>query len=281
STGLDARTATIKAMDEVTGPIIAVALVLGAVFVPCAFIGGITGQFFRQFAVTIAVSTFISAINAITMTPSRAVLIFKTEPGAGHGEPGAAAGGHKHKREALPWWSFAAIGGLLAVKFGPRLLAWCSGQPAPAGGGDAAAAVTSDATKWAARAVTAQYFAAGALVGGVFGWDAIRPVNALLGWCFRGFKRYFDTITPGYGWVIGKALWLAAGMLLAYGGLLVLTYIVFQKAPTGFIPQQDMGRLIVNVQLPDSASLQRTQEVAALVEKIARGDKNDPENFPG
>ena len=72
ATGLDVRTATIKAMDEVTGPIVAVALVLCAVFVPCAFIGGITGQFFRQFAVTISVSTVISAINAVTMTPSRA-----------------------------------------------------------------------------------------------------------------------------------------------------------------------------------------------------------------
>src|SRR5205814_2098575 len=75
----DARAATIKAMAEVTGPIVAVALVLCAVFVPCAFISGITGQFFHQFAVTIAVSTVISAINAVTMTPSRAVLIFKAE----------------------------------------------------------------------------------------------------------------------------------------------------------------------------------------------------------
>src|SRR5207249_1826310 len=76
ATGLDARAATIKAMDEVTGPIVAVALVLCAVFVPCSFISGITGHFFHQFAVTIAVSTVISAINAVTMTPSRAVLIF-------------------------------------------------------------------------------------------------------------------------------------------------------------------------------------------------------------
>ncbi len=83
--GHDIRTATIKAMEEVTGPIIAVAVVLCAVFVPCAFIGGITGGFFRQFALTISVSTLISAINAITMTPSRAVLLFKTEAaGAGH-----------------------------------------------------------------------------------------------------------------------------------------------------------------------------------------------------
>src|SRR5205823_152170 len=95
ATGLDARSATIKAMDEVTGPIVAVALVLCAVFVPCAFISGITGLFFHQFAVTIAVSTVISAINAVTMTPSRAVLIFKAEAGRK---------GHHLRREALPWW---------------------------------------------------------------------------------------------------------------------------------------------------------------------------------
>src|SRR5207253_6472231 len=79
ATGLSARDATIKAMDEITGPILAITLVLTAVFIPCCFLGGITGQFFRQFAVTVAVSTIISALNAITIAPSRAVLIFKTE----------------------------------------------------------------------------------------------------------------------------------------------------------------------------------------------------------
>src|SRR5205807_3857958 len=92
ATGLDARTATIKAMEEITGPVLAITLVLSSVFVPCCFLGGISGQFFRQFAVTIAVSTIISAINALTMTPSRAVLIFKTEE---------AETGHIHKKEAL------------------------------------------------------------------------------------------------------------------------------------------------------------------------------------
>src|SRR5471032_1011873 len=82
--GLDTRTATIKAMEEISGPIIAITLVLCAVFVPCAFISGITGRFFRQFAVTIAASTVISAINALTMTPSRALLIFKTQTASGH-----------------------------------------------------------------------------------------------------------------------------------------------------------------------------------------------------
>ncbi len=114
ATGLDARSATIKAMHEITGPIMAITLVLSAVFVPCCFLGGVTGQFFRQFAVTIAVSTIISAINAITMTPSRAAMIFKTEEDAG---------GHKLQKEALPWWLFGILGGVLTIWLGQHFLA--------------------------------------------------------------------------------------------------------------------------------------------------------------
>src|SRR5438128_11565347 len=81
--GLNVRDATIKAMDEITGPIIAITLVLAAVFLPSAFLGGISGQFFRQFALTIAVSMVISAVNAMTMTPARAAAIFGSRrPGA-------------------------------------------------------------------------------------------------------------------------------------------------------------------------------------------------------
>src|SRR6185436_7611622 len=72
SRGLPPREATIKAMDEITGPIIAITLVLCAVFVPTAFIAGIVGQLYRQFALTIAAATVISAINAMTMAPARA-----------------------------------------------------------------------------------------------------------------------------------------------------------------------------------------------------------------
>jgi multidrug efflux pump subunit AcrB len=75
--GIAPRDAARKAMDEVTGPVIAVALVLCAVFVPCAFLGGVTGQFFRQFAVTIAVSTVISAFNSLTLSPALAALLLK------------------------------------------------------------------------------------------------------------------------------------------------------------------------------------------------------------
>lgn len=80
-------------MNEITGPIIAITLVLSSVFIPCCFLGGVTGQLFRQFAVTIAVSTIISAINALTMTPSRAAVIFKTEQ---------AGDGQRLKKEAVP-----------------------------------------------------------------------------------------------------------------------------------------------------------------------------------
>ena len=116
ATGLDARTATIKAMEEITGPILAITLVLSAVFIPCCFLGGITGQFFRQFAVTIAVSTIISAINALTMTPSRAVVIFKTEEKAGTATSTSArrcrGGSSACWAGCLPLWLGPAVAGL-------------------------------------------------------------------------------------------------------------------------------------------------------------------------
>jgi multidrug efflux pump len=182
--GLDPREATRKAMDEVTGPVIAVALVLCAVFVPCAFIGGITGQFFRQFAVTIAVSTVISAFNSLTLSPALAAILLQP---------------HGARRDPLTWL-----------------------------------------------------------------------LQTLFGWFFRLFNRVFDAGTAGYSWVVGRLLHISFVVLLAYGGLVVLTYFVFSRAPTGFIPQQDQGRLIVGIQLPDSASLQRTEEALAQIEKITR-----------
>ncbi len=72
--GLDARAATLQAMSEIPGPIIAITLVLASVFLPSLLVPGLTGQFYRQFAVTIAVAMIISALNALTLTPSRAVL---------------------------------------------------------------------------------------------------------------------------------------------------------------------------------------------------------------
>lgn len=251
ATGLDARSATIKAMEEITGPIVAITLVLSAVFLPCAFISGITGQFFRQFALTIAVSTIISAINAMTMTPSRAVVIFRTEEGGP---------GHEHKREALPWWIFALVGGAVTVWLGREYVAGHWGIPR------ANANVTP---KWLPWALTAAYFAPGLLLGGLLGWFIIRPVNTVLGWVFRSFNRLFDRITVLYGWVVGKALRMSVIVLAVYGGLLVLTYWGFTRLPVGYIPPQDKGYLLIAVQLPDAASLERTREVVDHIDRIA------------
>ena len=104
--GLGVREATIKAMKEITGPILAITLVLSSVLLPSAFLGGLTGQFFRQFALTISVAMIISAINAMTMTPARAAWIFASRKPGEHGDQG---------KEALPWWSFALFGGLASV----------------------------------------------------------------------------------------------------------------------------------------------------------------------
>src|SRR4029077_19420820 len=99
--GYSSRDAARKAMDEVTGPVIAVALVLCAVFVPCAFISGITGRFFRQFAVTIAVSTVFSAFNSLTLSPALAAILLKPA-GPSPPTPLPASGARGH-RDPLAW----------------------------------------------------------------------------------------------------------------------------------------------------------------------------------
>jgi len=97
----------------------------------------------------------------------------------------------------------------------------------------------------------------------------IRPVNWVLGQFFRGFNWIFDRATAAYGRAVGWALRLSVIVLLVYVGLIGLTGFGFTRVPSGFIPSQDKGRLIVNVQLPDSAALERTAEVMGNVERIA------------
>ncbi len=263
ATGLDARTATLKAMAEITGPIVAITLVLSSVFLPTLFVPGLTGQFYRQFAVTIAAAMIISAVNAMTLTPSRAVAIFRTEealtpgPSPTRGEGGRS---HEHRREVLPWWIFAVGGGLLTYWLAPQLLA------------SRLNVFRTDAVlpRWEYWLLQAATFLPGAVVGGVVGWFVIGPVNRGLGWFFGKFNSAFDRATAAYGWLVGRLLRLAVIVLVLYVGLLGLTGWALYRAPTGFIPTQDQGYLLVNVQLPDSASVQRTREVMLRIDQIAR-----------
>ena len=183
--GLPPREATYKAMEEVTPAVIAVALGLSAVFIPTAFISGITGQFYRQFALTIAVSTLISAFNSLTLSPALAAILLKP-----HDAP-----------------------------------------PDP----------------------------------------FTRVINFLFGWFFRGFNAVLGWITGGYVGILSRLVRVAALVLLAYAGLLVLTYFGFKAVPTGFIPGQDAGYVIAVLQMPDGASLDRTDAVMKRMQKYADG----------
>ena len=182
--GMPPKEATEKAMDQVGGAVVAIAIVLSAVFIPTAFITGITGQFYRQFALTIAVSTLISAFNSLTLSPALAGLLLK-----------------------------------------PR-----------------------DAKK-----------------------DFLtRAFDLVLGWFFRLFNKTFNAGVNGYTRVVQRLLRVSAIVLLVYVGLLVLTGWEFDKVPGGFIPTQDQGYLIAFAQLPDGASLQRSDEVRKEMSEIAR-----------
>jgi multidrug efflux pump len=236
--GLAPREATIKAMEQVSGPVIAVGLVLSAVFVPCAFISGITGLFFRQFALTIAVSTIISAFNSLTLSPALAALLLRPVD--------------KDQGPPLPRLGFAFIGAGLSYLY---LAPWLT-------------------TGWNYLGLTLILTwilpLAAALVGGLAGWLVGRPLNHFLGWFFRKFNAGFAHATTGYTRAVGKILHFSNVSLALYGGLLVLTFFGFITTAKGFIPNQDMGYLMVNVQLPDSASMERTEQVMMQIDKIAR-----------
>jgi len=183
--GMSPKEATQKAMDQVGGAVVAIAVVLSAVFIPTAFISGITGQFYRQFALTIAVSTLISAFNSLTLSPALAGLLLK-----------------------------------------PR-----------------------DAKK-----------------------DFLtKAFDLFLGWFFRSFNKAFGAGVVGYVWIVRRLLRFAAIAILFYAGFLMLTYFGFKTVPVGFIPPQDQGYLIAFAQLPDAASLQRSEEVRKQMSEIARG----------
>ena len=237
--GMAPREAAINAMEMVAGPVIAVGLVLTAVFVPCAFISGVVGQFFRQFAVTIAISTIISAFNSLTLSPALAVLLLRPR------EHGAHA-------EALPRPGLAILGALLGYAYlGPFLAEQAERVPALR---------EIDPAVWI-------WLAAIACV--IVVWLAGRTVNRFLSFAFGLFNRGFNRATNGYVRTVGWMMKGSVVVLLLYGGMIYGTWHLFTVTPTGFIPAQDKGYLVLNVRLADSASLERTQAVMAQVEKLA------------
>jgi len=240
--GMSPRDATILAMEQVSGPVIAVGLVLSAVFIPCAFISGITGQFFRQFALTIAVSTVISAFNSLTLSPALTALLLRPR--------------NKGVVKPLPHAVFPIVGGcvgwFLLGRVVTHWLEWQYPELSP----------TIREFPWFVPRMTAIVLAGvGYLIGG---W-----LNAILGWTFRVFNQGFDWTAGVYTNVVGGLLRVSLVVLALYGGLLYLTYQSFVIAPKGFIPSQDKGYLLVNVQLPDSASLERTHATMQKIEEVA------------
>ncbi|MFL5245682.1 MAG: efflux RND transporter permease subunit [Gemmataceae bacterium] len=239
--GLAPRAATLKAMEQVSGPVIAVGLVLSAVFVPCAFISGITGQFFRQFALTIAVSTLISAFNSLTLSPALTAILLRPRD--------------KGTTPPLPWVVFPLAGGLL----GWFVVGHWLERAMSLVGMDSA---SLRAAPWAAPALAASL---GALMGALIG----APLNRILRWSFGKFNNGFGFATGLYARSVGLLLRGTVIVLLLYGGLLGITWWLHDTTPKGFVPSQDMGYLMVNVQLPDSASAERTQEVMNQATQIA------------
>jgi multidrug efflux pump len=181
--GLSAREATYQAMREVSGPIIAIALTLVAVFVPLAFMSGLTGQFYKQFAMTIAISTVISAFNSLTLSPALAALLLK-----GHDEP-------------KDWLT--------------------------------------------------------------------RGMDRVFGGFFRGFNRVFHRGSDAYGKGVKSVINRKALMMVVYAVLLAGAVLMGKVVPGGFVPAQDKEYLISFAQLPNGASLDRTEGVIRQMSDIA------------
>ena len=252
--GMAPREASIEAMRQVTGPVIAVGLVLSAVFVPCAFIAGITGAFFRQFALAIAVSTLISAFNSLTLSPALTALLLRPL-----GKETGRQGDRETRRPGdkgspLPRLVFAVLGGWLCWHYleiwsTELLVSSFSSLPASLSPG---------------LLVSLSLF----LIGAIIGWFVGKPLNWLLSLFFGAFHRAFQIATNGYVRLVGGLLRISVIVLLVYCGLLGTTWWEFTHTPRGFIPMQDMGYLFVSVQLPDCASVERTDAVIRQIEAI-------------
>jgi multidrug efflux pump len=241
--GLSPVEASRKAMDEVSGAIVAITLVIMSVFVPTAFMAGISGQFYKQFALTIACSVAISGFNSLTLSPALCALILKAHP------PADEHGHSHHAPEALPRLGVVVLAGLAAFLL----------LPGPAAG-------------WFGLGEKPPFWldTAAFAAGGVAGWFVAGALNLGLAWFFRGFNKAFDVVIAVYGKLVAGVLRIALIALLLYGGLLGATGWMFQIVPGGFVPQQDKGYFVVNVQLPQGAALDRTDAVVKHVQELAK-----------
>jgi multidrug efflux pump len=250
--GMHPKEATRTAMYQVSGPVIAVGLVLSAVFIPCAFISGITGQFFRQFALTIAVSTLISAFNSLTLSPALTALLLRPQD--------------KTTAPPLPRLAYAIGFGWAGYAYAAAVLAYLISQAARF---DLLSPLVDPLTLLANQP-SRILIAAGICLGVAIGWIVSRPLNYVLSLLFRAFNRWFEWSTRIYAAWVGRLLRASFVVLAVYCGLLYLTYLGFTHTPKGFIPSQDKGYLLVNVQLPDSASMGRTSKLMAQIEEMAQ-----------
>jgi multidrug efflux pump len=181
--GQSPKEATRKAMREVTGPIVATALVLCAVFIPTAFISGLTGEFYRQFALTIAISTVISAFNSLTLSPALSAILLLP---------------HDAPKDRLT-----------------------------------------------------------------------RGIDRAFGWLFRPFNRLFHRGAERYVSGTRRLQGKGPAALAVYAALIALTAFGFTHVTTGFVPTQDKQYLVSFAQLPDAASLDRTEDVIKRMSAIA------------
>ena len=172
--GMQPKEATIKAMEEVSGPVIAIGLVLSAVFVPVGFMGGITGRLYQQFAITIAISVLLSVVNALTLSPALAALLLKPATGK--------------KSLLTPFYN---------------------------------------------------------AFNKMFGWTTDRYVS------FAG--------------ILARKMFRSLAFI---GVLMYVILVLVRNIPGGFVPEEDQGFILVNAQLPDAASLERTDAAMKKVEAI-------------
>jgi multidrug efflux pump len=248
--GLSGKEAATRAMEEITSPVIATTLVLLAVFLPTAFMGGITGQLYRQFALTIAGSVLISMVNALTLSPALCGVLLK---------PKQELKRSGVRPQPLPPLAVVVVCGVLASLLLLKHAASLSGVEV-----DPQGRYTDVGRAWALRV---GLFAVGAVVGRVL----VGPVNGVLGVLFAAFNRTFDGVTAAYDVVIRSLVRRVALVVIVFAGLVAVTGWGFTALPTGFLPTEDQGYAFAHVQLPDAASLQRTQAVMAKLDKILAG----------